>query len=173
MSTYNEITLSELSDKLNKLLDNEYNYSKKKIYFAGPWFTDKAKLVMNYCISLADKLGCTNKYQIYFPMQHTNHNSPRDTFADNIVQIDAADIVVALIQEKDTGTAFEIGYAASEGKYIILLGYDETCFKNGTNIMLAYAACQCITLDKLSKFLKHSLEAKDCVTIDNSWEGKQ
>ncbi len=174
MSTYNKITLSELSDKLYKLLDNEHSYSKKKIYFAGPWFTDKAKVVMNYCIALVDKLGCANNYDIYFPMQHTDNDSPSNTFDDNISQINKADIVVALIQEKDTGTAFEIGYAASKGKYIVLLGYDESCFKNGTNIMLAFAANKCITLDKLSKFLRNDLNGdKDCVMIEDNWEGKQ
>ena len=77
-------------------------------------------------------------------------------------------MVVAFVDEKDVGTAWEIGMAYSLGKKVILLGLDETTFLSHTNVMLAFTG-SCTTLRELSKLLV----GKEYKTIEikNEWEG--
>ena len=121
-------------------LSNEFS-NKIKLYFAGPWFDEKSKLLMDTIIEIVDILGDYCKYDVYFPMLH-KFNTPYEAFEADTVNMCNADISIVFISQKDIGTAFELGYMYNDminPKNIGFLTYDETCFDKKTNIMLAYA----------------------------------
>ena len=171
-TTFMKCACSDIDDKISKLKQDAVYSGKKqpKLYFAGPWFTTKGKLLMDGIIEAVEHLGSACKYNVYFPKQHTA-TSPYITYNDNIDAIDEADVVIALVCEKDVGTAFEIGYAKAKNKDIYLLGYDKTCFESKTNIMLAFAGDDNIVLDDLMHFLRD--EDYQSISVADSWENKE
>ena len=88
----------------------------------------------------------------------------------NVNNIKDADVVVAIVCEKDVGTAWEIGMAYALGKDVYLLGYDDSTFLSHTNLMLAFTG-KCFTIDKWAKFLTQGLRNVEYVNIPNVWEG--
>lgn len=170
-SSFDNMTLGELAVKLNsmlKALPKQEKVDKKRIYFAAPWFTDKAKALYNYCREVdafADEL---NKYAIFYPMC-MDVCSPEQAFTGDVTEILACDVLIALVDDKDIGTAWEIGMAYALGKPIYLMGFDESTFEKRTNLMLAFSG-KCFTVDKLYKFLTCGLEEDEFVNIEKKWE---
>lgn len=138
------------------------------IYFAGPWFTPTDKFLMDFCISITQNYG--KELNVYFPMLH-QYETPKETYDANVREINNADTVIALVQGKDVGTAYELGIAMALKKNIILMAYDEEAFKRKTNIMLAFCTNICTTIDQL-KFILRGMPFKK-VVMENSWEGKE
>lgn len=171
-SKYSQMNLLQLRNELanyiraNKALEpsDVFDY---RVYIAGPWFTPKDHDVMQYIQSEVHKYYCTG---VYFPIEHTQA-SPKDTYEENINAIREADAVIALIMSKDVGTAMEIGYAKGLGKPVFLIAYDESCFQNKTNIMLAYAGDEIFYLKDLVALLR-GVKAKS-FAIKDTWEGKE
>lgn len=170
-NTVNRLTCSELKSKCQSLvmnlhLENKYRLPKgTKIYFAGPWFTDRGKVLYDTCKNI--ELISDTTFKIFYPKDQIN-NAPKDAFNKNVRNIKECDIVVALVSEKDVGTAWEIGMAYSLGKPIYLLGYDETTFLSHTNVMLAFTG-KCLTFKEYYKFLRN--DKPKFVKIKNKWEG--
>lgn len=136
-----------------------------KIYLAGPWFTEKAD-ILEKCTYEIYKAS-NSKHKVFRPRTDGKDN-PWETFRGNVEAIVNCDLVLAQISEKDVGTAFEIGYARALGKDIILVGFDEKDFERKTNLMLAFAADQCITFDKLAKVFNDTIDySKDTVKMKN------
>lgn len=175
ISKYDELTLEELEQNLAKIETNVMSFScnkikSKRIYLAGPWFSQKADL-MEKCIYNIYKNVKGNSEYIPFRPRTENKTTSFETFKGNIDSIYDADLVVANISEKDVGTAFEIGFAAALGKDIILLGYDKTDFQKKTNLMLAFAGSQCIELKNLWKVFTGDIDySKDTVDFNTAWE---
>lgn len=169
VSNYNKLTLDSFKLKVdfnvrNLLSDGE---GIEKIYFAGPWFSEKASYLYHSCEDMIYNLYSIIPYEVYFPRNVVN-GTPKDAFDNNVENLKNCDIVVALIDEKDVGTAWEIGVAYALGKRIILVGLDETSFTSHTNVMLAFTG-ECITLPNLQKFLLQKYY--DTINIKNEWEG--
>lgn len=141
---------------------------KKKIYFAGPWFTERAKMCYDYCTNVKRILGKRCKYNVFWP-RYMKKCSPQDAFRKDIEELDNADVVIAFISDKDVGTAFEIGYAKAKNIPIVLLVFDETDFESKTNLMLAYAG-NAIPISKFDKFLLNELTPNDYINTDFKWE---
>jgi len=144
---------------------------RKKVYFAGPWFSSNDFAFMKWIEETEQKLRPYSHYQVYFPRQHDG-NSPKETFLQNVKGIDDADIVLAWISTKDVGTSWEIGRAYTAGKQVILLGYDDTCFTTHISLMIAYNG-KCLTSKSFGEFLLNKLTNDDFITVDNLWEGKE
>lgn len=170
-NTINEMSVDDLminctsiikSQKKKYILPNNAN-----IYFAAPWFTEKGKILYDTCQGIAELSGTT--YNIFYPRNQVN-KTPKQAFNNNVKHIADCTALVALVSEKDIGTAWEIGVAYALGKPIFLLGYDETTFLSHTNVMLAFTG-KCMTLKEYSKFLTN--DNPKFVKIDNSWEGKE
>ena len=147
-----------------------------KMYVAGPWFTEYAKAQLDYFKKIYNEVkddANLCRYKCYFPDEH-NTGSAIDTFNSNIRVIDESDCLVALISEKDVGTAFEIGYARHKDIPIMLIGENEETFKSKTNIMIAFASDKwCITNKQLYNLFKGNIGRDDCVYISDDWEGKE
>lgn len=140
----------------------------KKIYLAGPWFTEYSSRIENEAFEKYKEVENESSYTLFRPRK-SGLNSPYETFLQNLSEINKSDLIVALISEKDVGTSFEIGYARALGKDIILVGYIDD-FKRKTNLMLAFAGDQCITIDKLTKLYTDKIDySKDAVDIDFCW----
>ena len=147
------------------------NRKSKKIYFAGPWFSNRDMEIYDFCMNAA-YITDTN-YKIYFPREHSEGQglSPKETFISNLKEISAADIVVALVSTKDVGTAFEIGYAHSLSVPIILLVYDESdIIESKTNLMLAMCASKIFELNEWVNFLLQDENVMDFIEMEDSWE---
>lgn len=178
ISLYNKLNVDDLISMLNeekeKLLSNiceeeaiQTRIKTKKLYFAGPWFTEKSKVFYDTILDIANNYNLFTDYEIFFPRCQINEK-PFDAFVKNVSNIQDADSVVAFVDEKDVGTAWEIGMAYSLGKNIILLGLDESTFLSHTNVMLAFTGT-CITLKEFVNFLTG--KTYKTIKIKNKWEG--
>lgn len=173
VNTISKLTISELNDKCRDLTNSIIaNYKYKlprgtRIYFAGPWFTEKGKILYDTC-QIIEQLSDTT-FKIFYPRNEVN-NTPKDAFENNVKHIVECDVLVALVSEKDVGTAWEIGMAYALNKPIYLLGYDETTFLSHTNVMLAFTG-KCLTFKEYEKFLTNN--KPKFVKINNTWEGKE
>ena len=176
---FSQQTLDEVKSKLDIMRNNDSKMQVrtipyediliKKTYFAGPWFTDKDMEVMKYCEEVSDLLANNKLSSIYFPRQH-QYSTPQETYFSNCERIEDCDEVLVLIQTKDVGTAFEVGYAKALGKNVVFVLYDEDCLKSKTNIMLAYGH-QCILLSDLMAYLNGY--AVNTYFYSNNWEDKE
>ena len=140
----------------------------KRIYFAGPWFSDKGQLLHSSCRKIYELVKDKSDYRVCFPNDFHSEN-PKDCFDYDTNEICLCDALVALVDEKDVGTAWEIGMAYSLGKPIYLLGFDESTFTKKTNLMLAYTG-KCFTFEKWAKFLTDGLSDDDYIDTNKNWE---
>lgn len=118
----------------------------EKVYIASPFFNDEQ---LKRVEMMEDRLRL-NHIDFFSPRLEQAHtedghfNGPA-IFKNNVDSINSCTTLVAIIDDKDTGTAFEIGYALAQGKRVILVMHqDERVSK--TNIMLACAGP--IVMDK-------------------------
>lgn len=168
-----DFALQQVAD-LAKITKETMTSTKPKLYFAGPWFDEEAKSIMDYAEWLQQALvdAKINKYDVYFPRQH-NEATPYDTFMSNIEAIDDCDAMIALVSSKDVGTAYELGLATSDIRNIpvTLLGVDEDTFKSKTNIMLAFCTDAYIGVSDLYNFLTGN--PVESYKMTNTWEDKE
>jgi len=121
-------------------------FSKYRIYLAAPLFSE-AERTYNHEISA---LLRSNYYEIYLPQEESDDRAARDKkehqriYQQNKKAIRNSDIIVALIDgaDADSGTSWEIGYAAGLGKKIIALRTDfrMTGTHERVNLMLEQSA---------------------------------
>jgi nucleoside 2-deoxyribosyltransferase len=170
-SSFESMTEEKLNTTLIGMregLQKQKKANKKNIYFAAPWFTDKAKALYNFCREVDSLAGDKNKYSIFYPMC-MKECSPEEAFKNDVREVINCDILIALVDDRDVGTAWEIGMAYSLGKPIYLVGFDESTFEKRTNLMLAFSG-KCFTVDKLYKFLTCGLGHDEFVNIEKKWE---
>ena len=131
-STYNKLELWDLLEYINiekkealKTVSCKENIPTcihtSKMYFAGPWFNDKSKAFYDAILEIAKICDCISDYDIFFPRCQVNE-TPFNAFMKNVGNIQNADMVVAFVDDKDVGTAWEIGMAYSLNKKIVLIG---------------------------------------------------
>lgn len=142
---------------------------KLNMYLAGPWFTVNGSLFYDVVMGIEKAVRKNSNFKVFYPRE-VNCKTPEETFENNVKNIKDADIVVAIVCEKDVGTAWEIGMAYALGKDVYLLGYDESTFLSHTNLMLAFTG-KCFTIDKWAKFLTQGIRNIEYVDIPNVWEG--
>ena len=171
VSTYHTLDEASLCDCLLRVIDStkEENLSKLRIYLAGPWFSPSANTFYDAVSQIEKNVRKNSFFKVYYPREQYN-KTPRDAFVNNVKHIKDADIVVALVCEKDVGTAWEIGMAYALGKDVYLMGFDDTTFLSHTNVMLAFTG-KCFTIHNWAKFLTKGLLESDFVRIPNEWEG--
>ena len=186
-SNWDKLTLQELQKVCDGLikeakikaevareLGNEY-LSKAKMYFAGPWFDEKSKLLMDTVIEIVDILGDYCRYDVYFPMLH-KFDTPYEAFKADIDTMCLTAYSLVFISQKDIGTAFELGYMYNDTinpKNVGFLTYDETCFDKKTNIMLAYAGNFSIEFKDIVEFLAGSFKVAKAPGFSNDWENME
>lgn len=170
-------SLHNVMERMEKLSDDATVWKTKDgplIYFAGPWFTKKDRIVLTHIKKITERMEMQgrNKYLVYFPDSY-HSPSPKDCYDRNVEMINKCNIVVAYISTKDVGTAWEIGMAKALNKRIIFLVYDEDDMKSKTNIMLAFASEAVITVNDYQNFIEGNEMAITPLQFENSWEDKE
>lgn len=110
----------------------------KRCYLASPFFNDKEVLVMEKVLHV---LRDEHKLEVFAPYEHQNKDIPfgstewrEATFTGDIAGILSADVVVAIVDGNymDSGTAFEIGFAAALDIPVVIYNAGEE-----VNLMIA------------------------------------
>lgn len=135
---------------------------KSKVYLAGPWFDEVALTIHR---TVKNILKNIKGIECYFP-DESECVSPAGVWNDNLNHIEKAEYVLALIDVKDVGTAWELGMAYQLKKKVFLVGIDEDSFKTRTNLMLAFCG-PCITIGNLEKMLTG--QEYKLAHIDREW----
>ena len=137
----------------------------RKIYFAGPWFDDYANKFYEEVKQIVDN---NDEYVTFYP-KYQSETEPKKVFDGNVRNVRDCDLMIALVERKDTGTAWEIGMAYVLGKEIYLVVKDEeSCKKSKTNLMLAMTG-KFISSDKLDKVLEGTATESDYIHFDEGW----
>lgn len=149
--------------------------NKKILYFAGPFFTDKALEFQRCCAAIAYtslERSAHRFTNIFFPMSvdQEEYDTPKKVYEHNIEMLEQCDELIAFVSEKDVGTAMEIGYAKALGKKVTLLVYDKSDLLSHTNLMLSFAA-PCIELKDFASFLME--EPTNFIKVEDVWEGEE
>jgi nucleoside 2-deoxyribosyltransferase/predicted secreted protein len=107
---------------------NARDFAKYRIYLAGPLFTE-AEQMYNL---LLHQLLSAHFFDVYLPQEvgDTSHARGQDEheniFRRHIEALERSDTIVAVIDgpDADSGTAWEMGYAAALGKRVVALRTD-------------------------------------------------
>ena len=111
-----------------------------RVYIAAPFFNEEQ---LDFVKRIEKKL-LWNEIQYFSPrdggdIQKMNKREvkkvKREIYEDNINNIAGCDKIVAVIDDRDTGTIFEMGYAVALGIPVISIANCD----HGVNIMLAEA----------------------------------
>ena len=117
---------------------------KPKVYLAAPFFNDEQLGLVKSLEYLIKEVG----YELFSPRLGENAlemNSAigrgekpsqelrRQVFMDNWMNIDDADLMVAVIDDRDSGTVWEIGYAFA--RHVPIITFTNKGY--GSNLMLA------------------------------------
>lgn len=113
---------SNNAGNIDKMLaDKEYSpeFSKRKgkVYLAGPFFNRYQKILLfevNNALESSD-------IQVFLPMRDAGTENPKDYASRDLKGIDESDVVMAICEDIDSGTLFEMGYAYAKGKKIVVL----------------------------------------------------
>jgi nucleoside 2-deoxyribosyltransferase len=108
------------------------------IYIASPFFNAKQ---LDFVAKIEDRLHkedfvffSPRKVGILLDMdEKERQNSKAEIYNSNISAIDGSSIIVAVIDDRDIGTIWEMGYAVAQGKRVISISNENY----GLNIMLA------------------------------------
>lgn len=118
--------------------------NKKKVYLAGPFFSPTQIAFIEFLEKAIVEAG----FELFSPRKPPaalemnacvmEKLAPSDdlrlrVFSDNVVNIEDADLMVAVIDDRDTGTVWEMGFAAALSVPIVTV----TNHTYGMNLMLA------------------------------------
>ncbi|AGB01270.1 nucleoside 2-deoxyribosyltransferase [Methanoregula formicica] len=103
-------------------------FSRYRVYLAAPLFSAAERTYNAYLAGLLRE----NFFSVHLPQDAGDDSAGREKdvqarlFTTNLSALDAADIVVAVIDgaDADSGTAWEMGYAFAKGKKIVALRTD-------------------------------------------------
>ncbi|MFA5332011.1 MAG: nucleoside 2-deoxyribosyltransferase [Methanoregula sp.] len=103
-------------------------FSKYRIYVAAPLFSEAER---SYNTALADLLR-SHYYEVFLPQESGDNHAVRSReehrriFLRNRKAIHDSDIIVAVLDgaDADSGTAWEMGYAAALGKKVVAIRTD-------------------------------------------------
>lgn len=130
--------------------------TRRKIYLAGPWFSESQEERQE---RIYDLLKCIENLEIFNPKLHGNITGKEDCdkftaiLKNNINNIVDADLIVAITDEKDMGTIWESGFAYARRKPIIY--YCETIGNKPFNLMLAKTGKVAKTMSELVSLLRN------------------
>ena len=136
-------------------------FAKYHVYFASPLFSDAERSFNRKAADVLESLH----YSVHLPQEldddAENRGEDREAaiYAGNLAALKSADIVVAVIDgaDADSGTAWEMGYAAASGKRIIALRTDFRRFSANecVNLMLETESEVVHSLDELREVLSY------------------
>lgn len=101
-----------------------------KVYLASPFFNPSQVEKLHIVEKLLEhdlnlKVYSPSRDGIKLDIKTSTYEDRLATFTDNVKNIDNADIVVAIVDELDTGTLWEVGYARQNSKPVFVLTCDQ------------------------------------------------
>jgi nucleoside 2-deoxyribosyltransferase len=139
------------------------DFALYRIYLAAPLFSEAER---SYNAMLAGLLR-QHLFNVYVPQEagddtaHRNQPEHARIYAKNKTELDISDMVVAVIDgaDADSGTAWEMGYAAAQGKPVFALRTDfrRVGTHEHVNLMLEQSAVVVGSKDELLAQLKSPL----------------
>jgi len=112
----------------------ENSEPKIKVYIAAPFFREGERERIEALRKFFEEDDFYSEYEFFYPMDHviddgavmSNEEWAKAVFDMDLKALEHSDLVIAIYdkQYSDSGTAWEIGYAAALGTPIILLCTD-------------------------------------------------
>ena len=121
---------------------------KETWYIAAPFFTDKQRQRIHRVREILKH----HEIQAYLPMEfmvlkpNATKEEKRKVFHENVRQIAKADRILAIQDEKDTGTIWEMGAAYMHGTEVVMVYVDPVPQINVMLEMGSYVCCNGIFL---------------------------
>lgn len=94
----------------------------REVYLAGPFFDLAQTWMMQECRAMLRSMGM----KVFSPFHDIGMGSADDVVKLDIEALERADLVFAVVDGLDSGTIFEVGYARSMGKPVIVLSERQT-----------------------------------------------
>ena len=111
-----------------------------KVYIASPLFNptqiERIQQVEEMCEHNEIEYFSPRSAQFGSVEEGLTDGNARLIFNNNVEEVENCDVLIAILDDKDTGTAWEIGMAFALNKRIILVQFDKTKVSK-TNIMLS------------------------------------
>ena len=96
--------------------------AKQQVYLAGPFFT-----LANLWLIEEVRLQLQNMgLQVFSPYHDVGHGSADDVVIPDLSAIDESDLILSICDGMDPGTVFEVGYARSRNKPVVVYCENET-----------------------------------------------
>ncbi len=137
---------------------------KMTCYLAAPFFKPEEKAVVEKLEKEIEEVGfrllSPRRSGVLFDMSPEHRKeSARKIFAQNVMDIEDCDIMIAVIDDRDTGTVWEMGFCHGLGMRHIFT-YTEHDY--GVNIMLKGCVSGHVKgIEELRKLLKAIWDGKD------------
>lgn len=138
-------------------------FAKSKVYLAAPLFSEAEREFNEKVVRILKNLH----YTVHLPQELDDTKETRGMqrekiiYESNLAALREADIIVGIIDgaDADSGTAWEMGYAAASGKRVIALRTDFRRFSENeaVNLMLEYGAEVIHSLHELEVILDPTL----------------
>lgn len=113
------MVLTETNDFKNNQWIFEWEEEKMKIYLASGWFNEEQERRVKKAEQILRDAG----HEVFSPREHQNEDIEfgtkewrKATFQNDVDHVDWCDIIVAIYNEEDSGTMWELGYAYAKGK---------------------------------------------------------
>lgn len=142
-----------------------------KFYLAGPWFNENQMNFIKQAEQAAIKAKEDGaKINVFMPRIDTvstmEKEGPKSVYNLNKKEVKKSKYIVALLEEKDVGTAFEIGMAvACKKKIYLVTSSKENFIKSKANLMLAFAG-EVITIDQLYDLFMYGPNGVEPLELD-------
>jgi nucleoside 2-deoxyribosyltransferase len=121
------LTIKQYEDFRNNRWIFEWEEEKMKIYLASGWFNEEQMRRVQMAEEVLEKAG----HEVFSPRKQQNEHLEfgtkewrEATFNSDVDHINWADIIVAVYNEEDAGTMWELGYAYAKGKPAIVINED-------------------------------------------------
>lgn len=101
---------------------NNFPYESKQVYLAGPFFT----MGQRWMIEQSRKFLKEQGFKVFSPFHDVGYGEAEEVAPADIEALKQSDLVFALLDGLDAGTLFEIGYANSIGKPVIVFVQNES-----------------------------------------------
>lgn len=101
---------------------NDFPKTSKKVYLAGPFFT----MAERWVIEESRKYLHEQHFEVFSPLHDVGRGPANEVVPKDIEALNKCDLVFAVLDGLDAGTIFEIGYARSLNKPVIVFVQNES-----------------------------------------------
>lgn len=128
-----------------------------RVYLAAPFFSDLELRWVEFICEQLEQEGL----QVFSPSrdagiinEYTSREERKEIFLRDIIEIENCDIVVALTDNDDQGTLWEIGYAYALGKPVYCL---QTSMIKAVNNMISHSSVVVRNVEELKRVIRNNL----------------